>query len=435
MTRSGGLANPNPTVLIEVTPEDSLWTIANKINNAYMFDRTYAVDTDGNVTASDAGQGKYTTDPPGTAPSTPEQWLHASVEADAKGEYYLVLTSDVAGEANRINVMSGSVCGGVSGMNVARLLGLVEQASDVNVVNGDGTTGQKDVTSYIQIKGDGTLVNRYTPHGDVFVDDAWFTVDGREYISSSNAFKEARLVNPVGVAAADVLSEFTPGLRLELNGTGHTTVLVRHHLTQGAIFAAMKLRDDVLLSQMDVFDDMMYKLATEFNAIHYAGYGSGEYSETTGMGFFATIKNKYGAFGNLNIDPAIGFDDRRLAVGSGDGTGHSLGAGDGTNALSMARLKQEHLFHNGIADFDDLYKGFLADLGSFGKMSSIKQKSDTYLVEQIGLQREEISGVNSNEDMLTIVEMNQGFSYASQFISTMFSVLDTIINGVGRVGI
>ncbi|MDR3281106.1 MAG: flagellar hook-associated protein FlgK [Synergistaceae bacterium] len=436
MTRSSGLANENPTVMIEVTPEDTLQTIANKINNAYMFDRTYEVDADGNVTNTDNGQDKYQTDPPGTPPSSPEQWLRASVRTDENGECYLVLTSSVAGEANRINVTSGSVCGGgTNGMNVARLLGLVERASDVNVVNSDGSTGQKDVTSCIQFKDDGTLVNRYTPHGDVFVDDAWITVDGREYISSSNAFKEARLVAPVGTAAADALSEFTPGLRIELNGLGHTTVTVRHHLTQGAIFAAMKLRDDVILSQMDVFDDMMYKLASEFNAIHYAGYGSGEYADVTGMAFFEQIKNKYGAFGKLYVDPELGFDDRRLAVGSGDGSGHSLGAGDGTNALSIARLKQEKLFHNGIADFDDLYKGFLADLGSLGKTSYIKMTAEGYLVEQIGIQREEVSGVNSNEDMLSIVEMNQNFNYASQYISTILGVIDKIINGVGRVGI
>jgi flagellar hook-associated protein 1 FlgK len=241
-------------------------------------------------------------------------------------------------------------------------------------------------------------------------------------------------VAEVGNAAADSSQEFIPGIRVDLNGTGHTTILVRHHLTEGAIFASLELRDDVLLSQMDVFDDMMYKMATEFNAVHYAGYGSGQYANATGMGFFERIPGKYGSFGKLAMADTD-FDDSRLAASTGDGAGHSLGVGDGTNALSIARLKQMKLFHNGIANFDDLYAGFDANLGAFGKLAATQVESENYLVEQIGVRRESVMGVNADEEMLMLVEMNQGYNYASQYISTLIGVLNQIINGVGRVGL
>ncbi|MDR0764469.1 MAG: flagellar hook-associated protein FlgK, partial [Synergistaceae bacterium] len=140
LMRSSGLANENPAVKIEITAEDSFQTIANKINNAYMFDRTYEVDEDGNEIPK--GNLKYETDPPGTAPSSPDQWLHASVNYDENGDCYLVLTSNVAGEAARINVLPGSVCGGgVSDMTVARLLGFVDTtpSTTVNPAQGDVT--------------------------------------------------------------------------------------------------------------------------------------------------------------------------------------------------------------------------------------------------------------------------------------------------------
>jgi flagellar hook-associated protein 1 FlgK len=426
LMRSCGLSNDNPIVRIDVTAEDSLQTIANKINNAYMFDRTYEIDEDGNEKLK--GNLKYETDPPGTSPDSPEEWLHASVMTDENGDCYLVLTSNVAGEAGRINVMSGSVCGGgVTDMTVARLLGLVDD---------DIVTGQTDVTSCIRFdETDGSLIDRYDPLGDVYVDDAWFVVDGNEWISASNDFKEARGVAKVGNAPADVLEEFTRGIRASLNGVGHTTILVRQPLSQGEIFANIKLRDDILLGQMDVFDDMMYKLATEFNAIHYAGYGGGSYSQTTGMKFFEEIKNKYGAFGKLSVDPTIAFDESRLATGTGDGNGYSLGAGDGTNALSIARLKQAKLFEGGTASFDDLYGGFVAEMGSFAALAESSRDAEDYIVEQITVRRDSIMGVNADEEMLKIVEMNQGFNYASQYISNLFQVLDTIINSMGRVGI
>ena len=311
-------------------------------------------------------------------------------------------------------------------MTVPRLLGLVDS---------DKNTGQKDVASYIQIKDDGTLADRYDPYGDVYVDDAWVIADGREFISASNEFREAREVSLVGDAPADTAREFIPGIRMDLNGTGHTTVLVRHHLTEGTIFANLKLRDDVLLAQTDVFDDMMYRLATEFNAIHYAGYGSGDYADVTGMGFFERVTSKYGAFGKLEVESDIAFDESRLAAATGNGAGHSLGAGDGTNALSIARLKQAKLFHNGIANFDDLYSTFVADLGSFGSMAKTAVNSEDYLVEQIGILRESVMGVNTDEEMLSLVEMHQLYNYTSQYLSTILGVIDKIINGVGLVGI
>ena len=75
-----GIADSAKVVTINVKEEDSLTTIANKINGAYM-------SNDG-------------------APSKPEEWLRASVEQAPDGTYYLTLESQVIGEAQRINVLA-----------------------------------------------------------------------------------------------------------------------------------------------------------------------------------------------------------------------------------------------------------------------------------------------------------------------------------------
>jgi flagellar hook-associated protein FlgK len=56
-------------------------------------------------------------------------------------------------------------------------------------------------------------------------------------------------------------------------------------------------------------------------------------------------------------------------------------------------------------------------------------------VEQIGISRESVMGVNTDEEMLSLVEMNQLYNYTSQYLSTILGVIDKIINGVGLVGI
>jgi flagellar hook-associated protein 1 FlgK len=412
LAASSGLANKNPIVLIEVSQSDTLQQIANKINNAYKFDATRTKED---------GSPLYTTVPPGTPPSSPDQWLHASVELDENGQYYLCLTSDVAGEAARINVLCGSVCGSGSGeMMAAKRLGLVDDIS-----------GQTDVASYIQLNGENAVTTRDT--GDVFVDDAYFEVDGKRFLSASNAFKEARFVPEHGIAAADALQEALTGVRISINGAGETTIMARHHLKSGEIFAALNLRDDTLLSQMDSFDDIMYKLATEFNASHYAGYGTDGYAEITGMQFFGVITNKYGAFGGLNIDGDIFFDASRVAVSTGDGNGKAMG--DGMNALALAQLKQAKLFMGGTADFKNLYRDFAANLGALGERSMASLSAQDYIIEQVNVRRESVMGVNSSEEMLDLVGLNSQFNKSSQYISTLFQVIDKIISGVGRVGL
>jgi flagellar hook-associated protein 1 FlgK len=419
LAASSGLANGNPIVLIEVEQTDTLQQIANKINNAYKFDTSKTKED---------GTPLYTTVPPDTAPSSPDEWLHASVERDGDGNYYLCLTSDTAGEAARINVLSGSACGSGSGDMMAALrLGLVDNILDIN-----GTTLQTGVTGYIQIDSEsGTVTTR--ADGDVFVDDAYFIIDGKRFLSVSNAFKEARHIPDNGIAAAKAPQDAITGVRLSLNGTGETTILARHHLKGGEIYAALNLRDDTLLSQMDSFDDIMYKLATEFNASHYAGYGTDDYADITGMKFFGVITGKYGAFGKLALDADAFFDTGRVAVSTGDGNGKSLG--DGMNALALAQLKQAKLFMGGTADFNNLYRDFEANLGALGARAISSLTTQDYIIEQVDAKRQSVMGVNSSEEMLSLVEYNNQFNKSSQYISTLFQVIDKIINGVGRVGL
>ncbi|MDR0615804.1 MAG: flagellar hook-associated protein FlgK [Synergistaceae bacterium] len=413
LAASSGLANDNPIVLIEVEQTDTLQEIANKINNAYKFDTTKT---------NDDGRLLYETVPPGTPPSSPDEWLHASVGMDENGAYYLCLVSNVAGEAARINVLPGSVCGSGSGeLMAAERLGLVENTAD-----------QTGVASYIQIDSEsGAVTTR--GYGDVFVDDAYFILDGKRFLSVSNAFKEARYIPDKGIASADALQEAIKGVRLFINGEGETTILARHHLKSGEIFATLNLRDDIILSQMDTFDDIMYKLATEFNASSYAGYGTGEYSNITGMNFFNVIAGKYGAFAQLSLDRDIAFNAGRVAVSTGDGTGHSTN--DGMNALFLAQLKQAKLFMGGTADFNNLYKDFEAKLGALGSRAMTSLSAQDYIIEQVNVGRESVMGVNSGEEVLKLVEYNNQFNCSSQYITTMFAVIDKIINGVGLVGL
>jgi flagellar hook-associated protein 1 FlgK len=421
-----GIANKNPAVEITVIPDDSLSTIANKINAAY---QTTLVSSD-NLAA-------YATNPPGTAPSSPEEWLHANVIAEPNGSYYIALTSDVSGEAGRINVLPGSVCGANGDFSTAKLLGFVDS----------GTNG----TSYMQFNTDAqaeTTIDK----DDVYVNDAYFIYDGKHFLSESNSFAEARIFkttdklgNLVGWdnPAADTLARFGKGIRLNLIGLNHfydphgltsgnapTTIKVEPHLTNGEIFAMMESRDDLALGFEDYLDDIAYELMKGMNAVHYSGHGIGDNISVTGTAYFEHINGRYGASRKLSLNDLLRDNLSLIASGSGDGLGYSRGVGDGDASLRMAQLKQAKLFE-GASDFDAYFLVMVADIGTQGYKADYMLDAQQGVCDQIQSQRDSVMGVSTDEEMLDIIRFQQGVGAMSRYMTALDDMLDRIINSMG----
>ena len=428
-----GIANKNPAVEINVTEADSLQTIANKINAAYMSDQ---------VSGYDPETGGYSTNPPGTAPSSPEQWLHANIVTEPNGAMYLALTSNVSGEANRINVLPGSVCGANGDFSVARRLGFTDK----------GTSN----SSYMQLDTDPNALSTIVK-GDVYVDDAYFIYNDRHYLSESNSFAEARLFKTTdahgGVVqwnnpAADRLDRFATGIRLNLNGLNHrylddgslsgnepTIIKIRQHLTDGSIYAMLESRDDTILGFEDYFDQIAYELATEVNAVHYSGHGEGAHKDTTGTAFFQHVTSRYGASLNLRVNAALAKEPSLIAASSGDGKGATKGSGDGSKALKMSQLKSAKVFGGGTDDFNSYFLKFVADIGMQGYTSNYMLETQQAVVEQIRAQRDSVMGVSTDEEMLDIIKFQQGVGAISRYMTALDDMLDRIINGMGAVGL
>ncbi len=418
-----GLLNSSPSVEITVTESDSLQTIANKINSAYKSPL---------VSGDDAA---YTTNPPGTAPDSPEEWLHASVEQLPDGSYYLVLTSNVAGEEPRINVLSGDVCGTGAGgsLYVAELLGLTE----TNVQGGNRT-------SYIQVNYDNG-----TYEEDVYVNDAYFILDGKHYLSSSNELSKARQFDPsASVSLADTLAVVSKGIHLQLQGINHyfdavgnidpkaqaVTITVRHPVAEGTIAGMLQARDDLILDFTNRLDELVYSLVTETNAVHYAGYGIGDSIDTTGVAFFDPISILAGASKRFSVNSTVANDVTLVAAAGGDGKGYSLGCGDGSNAMRMAQLKQSDVLSGKSMNFNEFYEQFLADLGSAGQRAAAMAENQLQLLEQIDSQRQSVMGVNLDEEMMNIIRFQQSLNAMARYMTAIDDMLDRIINGMGTGG-
>ena len=390
-----GMVNTNPVITIDVESSDSLVTIRNKINEKY---------------SAEFGL------------TSPEQWVHASVDNG-----YLEISADVAGEAQRITLMGGTD----GNMQVLRRLGLT--ANQEITVDVDGET----FTTYREVA--------YIPYDGV-AEDASFTLNNVRYLSSDNMFSQARRIPALTGDtrerySAQTLSEVSEGMRLNLKNTGSTTITVRHHIQDGTIKALEEIRDGMIPSLKESLDDLAYGLVKHLNAYQYSGYGLGNDITTTGKAFFNQLGTKAGSAKRLSVTEEMSTNPSLIgaAVGIKDANGLAVkgvssGNGDGSNASRMVALNLDKLFENGTMTLGGIYDSMISQIGTEAASAKLLYTTEATVSDQINSQRQAVSGVNLDEELMNMIILNRAFGAMSRYITTYDEMLDKIINGFGLVG-
>lgn len=393
-----GIVNENPVITIDVESSDSLVTIRNKINEKY--------------------QAEF-------GLTEPEQWVHASVD---KG--YLEISANVAGEAQRITLM-GSEDGN---MQVLRRLGLTRNQQIISELKNDD---DENLVSFREIA--------YIPDTGI-AEDASFSLNGVRYLSSDNKFNMARRIPALtgdtrSRYSASELSEVSEGMWLNLKGAGSTIITVRHHIQEGSIKALEEARDEMIPNLKSELDELAYGLVKHINALQYSGYGVASDITSTGVAFFNALGSQSGASEKLKVNDKV-VDDPSLigaAMGLKDENGLALkgvsgGSGDGTNASRMNDLNFNKILEHGTMTISGIYDAMLAQIGTEAGHAKLMYTTQATVSEQIDSQRQAVSGVNLDEELMDMVILNRAFGAMSRYITTMDEMLNTIINGMGLVG-
>ena len=393
-----GIVNKNPVITIDVESSDSLVTIRNKINEKY--------------------QAEF-------GLTEPEQWVHASVDNG-----YLEISANVAGEAQRITLM-GSEDGN---MQVLRRLGLTRNQQIITDIKNDD---DENIISFREVA--------YIPDSGI-AHDASFSLNGVRYLSSDNKFNMARRVpSPIGDAqsryTATELTEVSEGMWLNLKEAGSAIITVRHHIRDGSIKALEESRDEMIPNLKSELDELAYGLVKHINALQYSGYGVAGDITTTGVAFFDVLTTQSGASEKLNVNERVAIDPSLIgaAMGLKDDSGRALkgvsgGSGDGTNASRMNDLNFAKVLEHGTMTISGIYDAMLSQIGTEAGHAKLMYTTQATVSEQIDSQRQAVSGVNLDEELMDMVILNRAFGAMSRYITTMDEMLNTIINGMGLVG-
>ncbi len=129
--------------------------------------------------------------------------------------------------------------------------------------------------------------------------------------------------------------------------------------------------------------------------------------------------------GDIAVNQDLLDNPDRLAAGIGLASGD---AGNLTRFMAMRSSNVDDLDTNTLEDF---YADLVGDVGFDAAAATTTLKSQQQLMAQLESEREAVSGVNIDEEMVDMVRFQQSYEAAARFLQVAQEMTDTLIN-LGR---
>jgi len=195
---------------------------------------------------------------------------------------------------------------------------------------------------------------------------------------------------------------------------------VTSSISQGRLKGLLELRDTILQDYINRLDKLAYILVDEFNAQHQVGFGL---DGSTGNNFFIPLSTEAGAASKIALDPSIMNNPDKIATARAQNL-----AGDNRNALALADLQNRSLIEG--TNLQGYLNSLVTDLGIKASDVYGRLEQQEAIVAQLSNQRESVSGVSLEEEMLNLIKFGSAFRGAARIISLLDEMLDTLINMV-----
>ncbi len=116
-------------------------------------------------------------------------------------------------------------------------------------------------------------------------------------------------------------------------------------------------------------------------------------------------------------------DDPELLAASGNGA-----VGDNGTLLALLELAQGGVEGLGGRGLSDAYSDLVGDVGFKLSNTANAQEVETYLMSNLEQRREQISGVNVDEELVKMIEFEQSYQAASRFIQVVNDIHDDLMS-------
>jgi flagellar hook-associated protein 1 len=186
-------------------------------------------------------------------------------------------------------------------------------------------------------------------------------------------------------------------------------------LTNGKLGAFIELQNTVIPKYIGYINDFTRELSASVNVLHTSGYDA---YKNVGSDFFTITDLVNNPSGTIDINSIIIADPNRIA-------GSETVTGDGVIASKIATVQNELLIDN--ATLNSFLATMVGEIGS--QVSDAKMDSDyqTIIMNQLENQRESISGVSIDEEMIQLIKYQMGYTAAGKLVVSADEMLDTLM--------
>lgn len=201
---------------------------------------------------------------------------------------------------------------------------------------------------------------------------------------------------------------------IEATRTGATLDIVwpkdgRSVVLAGASKGMLATANEVLPRYRSDLAAFSTSLKDQINAVHATGY---DLDGNPGLDVFVAGPN------GLEVNAVLAGDPRKVAASATPGTL------DGSVAAKIA----------GLEGLNAPYRQMIVRLGVESQSATRRVQLQDAVVKQVDLERESASGVNLDEELTDLVRFQRAYEANSRFISAVDDLLNTLVNGTGRVG-
>lgn len=221
--------------------------------------------------------------------------------------------------------------------------------------------------------------------------------------------------NIVNTFSADVswdstTSEYMLGLKL---ANSQRTLTPK----SGALASILEHHNSSIKTIRNQLDDLAVNIAVRVNGLHQSGYNL---DNVTGINFFAD-----GITGAKDFVLSSDIIDDTSLIATASGAGKP---GDGTIATEISDLQFAQIIRGDSAN--QFYNQMVSGVGKQVQEADFLKTSQEKLVLNLKNQRDAISGVSLDEEMIRLIEFEQAYQAAAKVISTVSDISQTIINMV-----
>ncbi len=188
-------------------------------------------------------------------------------------------------------------------------------------------------------------------------------------------------------------------------------------ITSSKLGALLEMQKTIIPKYVNYLNTFSTSLATKVNELHTSGYDA---YKNVGREFF-TVADTNNPSGTIGINSIILADPNRIAASE------TVNA-DGAIAANISAVQNELLMNSGTATLNSYIAAVVGEIGSQVADATIDNDYQTVIKNQLENQRESVSGVSIDEEMIQLIKYQMGYTAAGKLVVSAEEMLDTLID-------